>query len=144
MIKSIRAEKIYDLVQTIPAITNLVTVFSMKPDDNATPIWNYLFITIVSDNTMTSSNNWYIMKKARVSFHIVTKKTMANTDTPERILWSIIDALNNALVNQWCTKISNFWWYLIQSILEDTVSPIFLEDNRYYQIKDYIFNYLCI
>jgi hypothetical protein len=110
MIKSIRAEKIYDLVQTIPAITNLVTVFSMKPDDNATPIWNYLFITIVSDNTMTSSNNWYIMKKARVSFQIVTKKTMANTDTPERILWSIIDALNNALVNQWCTKISNFWW----------------------------------
>jgi len=37
MIKAIRAENIYNFIQTIPTITTLATFFSMKPDLKATP-----------------------------------------------------------------------------------------------------------
>jgi len=144
MIKSIRAEDVYDLAVGITAINALGTIFSMKPDDNATVDWSYIFINIVSDNTGNSSNAGYLTKRARVSFHLVCKKTLWSTDTPERVLGNMIDVLNNNLVNQWCTKINGFWWLLVQSILEDAVSPIFLEDGRYYQVKDYLFSYLCV
>lgn len=142
MIKAIRAENIYNFIQTIPTITGLATFFSMKPDQKAIPTWNYVFISIVSDTQRSKTQEWYIMKTARVSFTIVCKEKLNATDTPERILRSIIDTLTNEIVWQWCGSKRIVDWLVVMSILEDTVSPIFVSENRHYITKDYLFNYI--
>lgn len=144
MIKAIRAKNVYNLVKNTTAITNLATIFSLMPDEWATPTGSYIYISIVSDNTTRQSNVWHIMKKARISFHIVCKQTLWANETPESVLWAIIDAINNTIVSQWCTKVNNCDWLIVQSILEWTISPIFTIDSRYYQVKDYIFSYFCV
>jgi len=100
MIKAIRAENIYNFIQTISAITNLATVFSMKPDENATPDTSYCFISIVSDIPRGKSQIGYLMKTARISFHIVCEKKLKAQDTPERVIMTIVDAINNNIVFQ--------------------------------------------
>ena len=145
MIKAIRAENIYNLVNWFSSVNSICTLFSQKPDDNATPAWSYAFIQTVSDNTRTKTQQWYITKTARVSFTIVCKKVLWATDTPERVLRDISDAITNAIVYQWCdNKIDNVDGFITQSILEDTVSPIFFADNRHFIVKDYIFNYISV
>jgi len=145
MIKAIRWENIYNAINAITAITSLATVFSMKPDENSTPIGTYVYMTITSNNTTTKTQIWYIMKTARVSFHVVCKESLWATDTPERVLGEAIDTITNNIVYQWCwNKIDIIDWFYIQSILEDTVSPIFFADNRHYIIKDYLFNYISV
>ena len=39
-------------------------------------------------------------------------------------------------------KIDKVDGYITQSILEDTISPIFFADNRHFVVKDYLFNYI--
>lgn len=145
MIKAIRAENIYNFIQPISAITNLATIFSMKPDENSTPDGSYVFVSIVSDIPKTQSQIGYLMKTARVSFHIVCKKKLKAQDTPERVLMTIVDTINNNIVFQWCwnqkTKVD---WLIMNSILEDTASPIFFSENRHYLVKDYLFNYISV
>lgn len=144
MIKSIRWENIYNLVESYSWITGMTEVFSQKPDDNATPSWNYTFLSVVSDIANTKSQIWYIMKTARVSFTVVCKRSFTDAETPERILCDIVDAITNEIVYQWCDKVNVIDGFYIQSILDDTKSPIFFADNRYYIVKDYIFNYICV
>lgn len=145
MIRAIRAENIYNLVNGFSSVNSICTLFSQKPDDNATPIGSYGYISIVSDTTRTKTQNWYITKTARVSFTIVTKRSLWATETPERVLRDITDAITNAIVYQWCdNKIDDVDGFVTQSILEDSISPIFFADNRHFIVKDYIFNYISV
>gem|GEM_PF-4133476 len=87
-------------MNAITAITSLARVFSMKPDENSTPIGTYVYMTITSNNTTTKTQIGYIMKTARVSFHIVCKKVLLTADTPERVLGTVIDTITNNIVYQ--------------------------------------------
>ena len=144
MIKTLRTENIYNVINAIPAITGLAEVFSRKPDVNATPNWAYVYFGVVSDNTQSYSNKGALANTARISFTIVCKKELGATDTEERVLYDIMDTITNAIVNEWCAKIPN--WddeFVMNSIIESTISPIFTnESNRAYIVKDYIFNYM--
>lgn len=86
MIKTIRAENIYNYVNAISGMTALATVFSMKPEENSTPTGSYIYTTIVSQIPRLKTQKGYITKTARVSFHIIAKKSLSGTDTPERVL----------------------------------------------------------
>ena len=143
-IKALRGENVYNTLQAISVVTSLCELFSTKPDEDATPEWSYAWATITSDIPRVYSNVGHVMKSARVSFHIVCKKELWSTDTPERVLWAIVDAISNAIVSQWSTKIYSVDGLYVQSITEDTISPIFLQDSRHIVIKDYIFNYISI
>jgi hypothetical protein len=58
-------------------------------------------------------------------------------------LRNAVDEMTNTIVNEWCSKISERDWFTVNSISEDTISPIFYnEDSRAYVVKDYLFNYL--
>jgi len=143
MIYTIRWEDIFTVLNTKSNITDLVELFSRKPDERATPAGSYAYINIVSDNWETYSNRWYLMKRARITFTIVCKKSLWVSETEERVLYDIIDELNNTIVSEWCAKISKRWDFIVNSVTEDTASPIFTsEDNRAYIVKDYIFTYL--
>lgn len=142
MITTLRAENIYNYAVAISGITSLCELFSLKPDENDTPDWSYCYINIISNSPSVYSNQWYLMKIARVSFHIVCKKSLWADDTPERVLMSIVDAVNNNLVSN--GQMSMVDWFVCSSIVEDTISPIFQADNRHYVVKDYLFNYSSI
>jgi len=142
MIKAIRAENIYNFIQTIPTITTLATFFSMKPDLKATPSWSYVYLGIVSDTQRGRTQDWYIMKTARVSFTVVSKDKLDVLDTPERVLKDIVDWITNEIVRQWCSSRRIVDWLVCMTILEDTISPIFSDENRHYITKDYLFNYI--
>jgi len=143
MLYSIRREDIYEVMNVQANITSLAEIFSTKPDDKATPDGSYIFISISSDVTRMNSNKWNLMKTARVSFTVVSKKTLWATETEERIIYNIIDAITNTIVSEWCSKISNWNDIIVTSISEDTISPIFTDnENRAFIVKDYLFNYL--
>lgn len=143
MLYTIRREDIYEVMNAQANITALAEIFSTKPDEKATPSWSYVFISIPSDNNRVYSNKGNLMKSARVSFSIVCKKSLWVTETEERVIYDIIDEINNTIVNEWCTKISDWNGIIVTSISEDAISPLFTDDeNRAYIVKDYIFNYL--
>ncbi len=146
MIKTLRTENIYNVMNGLPAITWLAELFSRKPDEKFTPAWTYVYMSVVSDNTQTNSNVWYLCNTARISFTIVCKKELLAADTEERVLYDVLDAINNAIVNEWCSKIPNRDWdFKMSSITEDAISPIFTnESNRAYMVKDYLFNYMSL
>ena len=146
MIRTIRAENIYNVIDTLAPVTALAEVFSRKPDESATPAWSYVYMSIISDNTRTNSNIWFIGNTARVSFTIVCKSKLLVADTEERVLYDIMDAITNEIVNEWCSKIP-VWdsVFIMNSITEDTISPIFTDQmNRAYMVKTYLFNYMAI
>lgn len=143
MLNTIRREDIFTVINNQSNITDLAEVFSVKPDAKATPTGSYVFISIPSDVTRLNSNKWNLLKTARVSFHIVCKKTLWATDTEERVLYDIIDQITNTIVNEWSYKIANWNWIFVNSISEDNISPMFSdEENRAYIVKDYLFNYI--
>lgn len=145
MIKTLRAENVFNLLNWISAISTLVSFYSVKPDDNWTPDTNYGYISMVSSTPKSKTQFWNIMKTARVSLHIVCKKTLSAWQSHESVLSDIIDTVTNEIVFQWCNwKINHIDWFSIQTILEDTVSPIFFSDWRYYVVKDYLFNYISV
>jgi hypothetical protein len=76
MIKTIRAENIYNYVNAITGMSALATVFSMKPEENSTPTGSYVYMTVVSQIPRTKTQKGYITKTARISFHIIAKKTL--------------------------------------------------------------------
>lgn len=144
MIRILRSENIYNVIDTLAPITALAEVFSRKPDESATPAGSYIYMSIVSDTPKTNSNVWYLANTARVSFTIVCKDTLLAADTEERVLYDIIDALNDSIVNEWCSKIP-VWDndFIMNSITESTISPIFTDQkNRAYIVKTYLFNYM--
>ena len=142
MIITLRAENIYNFVSGLSAITALCEIFSLKPDENSTPEGSYCYINIVSNSPSVYSNQWYLMKTARVSFHIICKESLWADDTPERVLMDIVDTISNNLIGNGHSSIVD--WFICFSIVEDTISPIFQEDNRHYVVKDYLFNYSSI
>jgi hypothetical protein len=100
-------------------------------------------MNIVSDNVRMNSNKWNLLKTARVSFYIICKKVLGVNDTEERVLHSIMSEITNTIVSEWSSKISNRDGIIVNSISEDSISPIFTdEENRAYLIKDYLFNYI--
>jgi hypothetical protein len=68
----------------------------------------------------------------------VCKKVLLANDTPERVVRGEIDTLTNLLKS---VKTHTIGTKTINSVKEDTVSPIFNQDERYFIVKDYIFNY---
>lgn len=144
MIKSTRAENVYNFVNAITSITSLCSIYSQKPDEWSIGSWTYCFIQIVSDIPQNNSNVWYINKQARVSFTIVCKDSLWSSDTPERVLGTVIDTITNNIVNQWSNKKTHIDWLILCGIREDTVSPIFMDQNRHYIVKDYIFTYISL
>lgn len=142
MIYSIRGENIYNVLNAQSNLTSLVEFFNTKPDEEDTPDWSYAYLSIVSDVNKTYSNVGYLMKTARVSVHIVCKKVLWSAETEERVLRDITDAITNTIVSEWCPKISNWDWFIVNSVIDETISPIFTLDTRGYLVKDYIFNYL--
>lgn len=135
MIKAIYSEYVYNL---LVALWLSIELYSSIPDENATPDTTYGFTQIVSDNIVSQSSQGYYLKQCRVSLTIVCKKVLLATDTPERILRWVIDTTTNLLK---ATKTHSTDWMTLNSVKEDTVSPIFNQDERYFIVKDYIFNY---
>jgi len=139
MIIDLTAENVYNYLSNNTAISSLCELYSDKIDDGSLATWSYAYIKVITNRPKSYSNIWYIMKSARISFHIICKETLGATDTPERVLSKIIQAITNNLVSS--GKQVRVDWINCHSILEDTVSPIFKVDNRHYQVKDYLFNY---
>ena len=144
MIKTLRAENVYNVIDTLAPITALAEVYSRKPDESSTPDWTYIYTNIISDVTKTNSNIGFLWNTARISFTIVCKNVLLPADTEERVLYDVMDAITNGIVNEWCTKIPNRDnEFLINSITEDSISPIFTDEmNRAYMVKTYLFNYM--
>lgn len=137
MIINLRAENLYYYLKDITAITALCEILSQKPDDVMNN--SYAYINVISNLPKTYTQEWFMMKTARISIHIVCKKVLGASDTPERVLWTIIDTITNNLVSNWQMK--SIDWVICHSIIEDAVSPIFFADNKHYQVKDYLFSY---
>jgi len=135
MIKAIYSEDVYDLLVSLWYSTEL---FSSIPDETAIPDDTYAFTQIVTDNIVSQSWQGYYLKQARVSITIVCKKVLLANDTPERVVRGEIDTLTNLLKS---VKTHTIGTKTINSVKEDTVSPIFNQDERYFIVKDYIFNY---
>jgi len=144
MIKTLRAENIFNVIDTLAPITTLAEIYSRKPSEKDTPVWSYVYMSIVSDTPKTNSNIGYLWNTALVSFTIVCKKVLWAAETEERVLYDIVDAINNAIVNEWSSKISTRdTEFLMNSITEHTISPIFTDvKNRAYLVKTYKFNYM--
>jgi len=143
MIYTLRGKNVFSVVNTLTNITSLAEVFNRKPDKLSIPEWSYLYINIVSDNPRVYSNKWNLMKTARISFTIVCKKTLWSWENEESVLYDIIDKTTNSICNEWCSKISQRDWFIVNSISENSISPIFTNEmNRAYIVKDYLFNYL--
>lgn len=140
MIINLRAENLYNYLKDITAITSLCEIFSQKPDDSGMSN-SYAYINVISNLPKTYTQEWFMMKTARISVHIVCKKTLGASDTPERVIWTIIDTITNYLVSN--GKMKSIDWVICHSIIEDVVSPIFFADNKHYQVKDYLFSYNC-
>lgn len=135
MIKAIYSENVFNLLESLDIS---LALFSMIPDEGAIPTTSYWFTQIVSDNIVSQSSQGYYLKQARVSITIVCKEVLGATDTPERVLRSIIDTITNELKE---VKTHEVDWLTINSVKEDTVSPIFNDNERYFIVKDYLFTY---
>lgn len=135
MIKAIYSENVFNLLESLD-IT--LALFSMMPDEGAIPTTTYWFTQIVSDNIVSQSTQGYYIKQARVSITIVCKEVLGVADTPERVLRSMIDTITNQLK---LVKTHEVDGITINAIREDTVSPIFNDNERYFIVKDYLFTY---
>lgn len=145
MIKTIRTKDVYDVIKTITSITSLVTVFNQKPSEEYInkniPNWSYIYFSKITDTPTTASFSWYMQKIARLQFNIVSKTNFWAWESAESILMDIIDAINNAIANESCLKITTRW-VQVSSVLEDVQSPIFYwTKDRPYIAKDYLFIY---
>lgn len=130
---------IKDIVTLLDSMTNITDVLPWwvwfeKPTEKEE---TYMFISLTSDNIDTQSNVWWLIKTARLSFHIVWGTQDVLPDT----LYSIVDTITNEIVTEQCLKIGVNNLKLV-NVDEGTISPIFtIEKNKPYIIKDYFFTY---
>ena len=142
MIKTVRTENIYNVLSTITDLTDICKVYNGKPHKKATPSGSYMYILKPSEVTNTPSMSGYLWKTARMQFVIVCKDTFTDTENAERVLYDIVDVINNAIVQQDCLPISDWDGFTMIHVNEWPISPIFYdEQNRPLINKDYLFDY---
>ena len=148
MIKSLRATNIYNILNAIPAITGLVVVRAEKPSDEYVRDTigdnSYLYLSIINDATSTWTDSWTnwgsLYKDAVVSFNIVAWLNKPSTDT--NTLFDIIDVINEEIVNEGCSKISDWDWIKVKRVTELSPTPIWYNTkNRAIIVKQYLFTY---
>lgn len=100
----------------------------------------YLYITVVSDNTASGSDNfWTLTKIGRLTFSIV----WSNWKTSDAELYETIWTINRAIVTQWCVWIFDWNWFEVNTVEEWSMSPIGVSTkNRPIIQKDYLFHYI--
>lgn len=143
MIVSLRTTNIFNVLDAIVPITTVVEVFSEKPVEEFAPSTSYLYLSLVTDSSTTSTDSgvegWSLIKEAIVSFNVVAW-TSLKSDTDE--LMDILDIINEEIVDEWCQKIVNWDWVTMKRVTELAPSPIWFNiKNRAIISKQYLFSY---
>ena len=132
------------MLNGLAPITAVVDLWAEKPIEKQAPLWSYLYLSKVTDNTTTATDSWVewgsLIKEALVSFVIVAGTNSIKSDTDE--LYDIIDVINEEIVDEWCQKIVNWDWITMRKVTELSASPIgFNVKNRAILTKQYLFTY---
>lgn len=144
MIKNI-AENIPEIttyLEALPTLSALVPwwVWFESPSDLKSITWNFIYISIVSDITKSNTNEWYLLKKARLSFHIVWASQITLPKELYHIAWTIA----NLICDEKCKKMSLTWIRLAWVSETWYISPLLEVEQRPYIVKDFFFTYFSI
>jgi hypothetical protein len=136
---SLRAKNIAELLNSVWAITSLSEVYAEKPKSELDV--TYLYVSIVSDNVIKHWSQWPIMKQCQFNVNIICKETLWAAEYSEGVLYDVIDAINDNVVNKNCTHISDIDWVFTFGIYEWSVSSLWYIEDRPVITKSYFIKY---
>jgi hypothetical protein len=141
MIFSLTEYDVYHWLSNQSAISNLLTLEPWKPADDLS--WTYWWISIVSNESKSPSNKWFLYKTARISIIIVSPKNIPDDDTAESIIDTIIDTITNTIVWEHDQKDIDRNWKGVSSCIEWPTSPMLYDvKDRPRRVKDYFITYI--
>lgn len=143
MITTLKSKDVYTVLSWLTSITDLVEVFDNKPDDKYVETLTdtaYMYIDMPNDiGSVSTTNQWFMKKLARVRVTIFCIDASVDAWV---VLWSIIDAINNAIATEGCNKIFDWNGVGVSEVVEDVWSPLLFDNRNYpYVTKDYLFSY---
>jgi len=148
MIKTLTLTDVYNTLNAISDITDVVELYSMKPswkEIEKISDKTYCWISIISNNKNVSTNTWFITARARISLKIVAPEqtSVLGTENSSDLIDNVIDVINNAIVDEWCTKIASFGNVWCMWVVEWEATPILYTPNdRASKSKDYFISYV--
>lgn len=139
MIKTLKSVDIYTIVSALPWLSALVTMYSAQPTVSNDC---YGWTSIIDQWVLTNSNRGNQVKEARVSITIVCPSQDNIATNEEDYIDQILDIITQWIVDEWCSKITNWWPIKWLYCTESTPTPLlFTAWNRAYKIKDFIIWY---
>ena len=134
MIKTLKPKEVYEAIGTMS-----IPFFSAEPKVKIGTYWR---LSIVSTSTSLNTNKWFLVKEARVSVTIVSWHNDTIIGTEDDEIDTVLDEITNILVDEWCSKISNYGSIKALYCLEwDCTTLLYTVWDRAYKIKDFLIAY---
>lgn len=136
MITTLRTTAIYEVINSIWLGINF---YSAEPtSDNQT----YWWVSIIWHTPETNTMRGFATKEARISITIVSAHQDNLTTNEENHLDNLFDTITDAIVDEWCSKITNRWSIKALYCLEWSSTPLlYTLWDRAYKIKDFLLWY---